>query len=272
VPVSLVTGASRGIGRATALRLAADGHDVAVGYGTNADAAEEVAMAIRGLGRRAIATGGDLADPAAPDTLVDTVEAELGPVDIWVNNAGISGGAHSDRVNPRAEEQLAQLVAGEEVTTALEATAGMSDEEWRQMLSVHLDGTFYGTRAAARSMGPRGSGVIVNMASICGIEGCTGHPHYSAAKGGILAFTRTVAKELIQQGIRVNAIAPGFVDTQLVSGSLTEPLIGAVTMGTPQGRLGRPEEIAAAIAFLCSDDASFFVGETISPNGGFVTV
>jgi 3-oxoacyl-[acyl-carrier protein] reductase len=121
-------------------------------------------------------------------------------------------------------------------------------------------------------MGPRGSGVIVNMASICGIEGCTGHPHYSAAKGGILAFTRTVAKELIQQGIRVNAIAPGFVDTQLVSGSLTEPLIGAVRMGTPQGRLGRPDEIAAAISFLCSDDASFFVGETISPNGGFVTV
>jgi 3-oxoacyl-[acyl-carrier protein] reductase len=90
--------------------------------------------------------------------------------------------------------------------------------------------------------------------------------------GGILAFTRTVAKELIQQGIRVNAIAPGFVDTELVSSSLTEALIGAVRMGTPQGRLGRPEEIAATIAFLCSDDASFFVGETVSPNGGFVTV
>ena len=108
------------------------------------------------------------------------------------------------------------------------------------MLAVHLDGTFYGTRAAARSMAATGSGTIVNVASICGIEGCTGHPHYSAAKGGILAFTRSVAKELILQGVRVNAIAPGFVDTQLVSGSLTEPLVGAVMMGTPQGRLGRP--------------------------------
>jgi 3-oxoacyl-[acyl-carrier protein] reductase len=139
------------------------------------------------------------------------------------------------------------------------------------MLSVHLDGTFYGTRAAARSMAARETGSIVNLASICGIEGCTGHPHYSAAKGGILAFTRTVAKELIQQNVRVNAIAPGFVDTQLVSGSLSEPLVAAVKMQTPQGRLGRPEEIAATVAFLASDDASFFVGDTISPNGGFVT-
>jgi 3-oxoacyl-[acyl-carrier protein] reductase len=147
----------------------------------------------------------------------------------------------------------------------------MEDEDWRQMLAVHLDGTFYGTRAAARSMAARETGSIVNIASICGIEGCTGHPHYSAAKGGILAFTRTVAKELIQQNVRVNAIAPGFVDTQLVSGSLTEPLVAAVVMQTPQGRLGRPEEVAAAVAFLATDDASFFVGDTVSPNGGFVT-
>jgi len=265
--VAAVTGGGSGIGEATCIRLAADGARVAV-----IDLDEGAAALTAKLAGEGLAVAADVSDSAQVDAALAKVEAELGPVDIWVNNAGISGGAHSDRVNPRAEQQLAQLAAGEEVTTALEATAGMSDEEWRQMLSVHLDGTFYGTRAAARSMGPRGSGVIVNMASICGIEGCTGHPHYSAAKGGILAFTRTVAKELIQQGIRVNAIAPGFVDTQLVSGSLTEPLIGAVTMGTPQGRLGRPEEIAAAISFLCSDDASFFVGETISPNGGFVTV
>jgi 3-oxoacyl-[acyl-carrier protein] reductase len=219
-----------------------------------------------------LAVVADVSDSAAVDAALERVEAELGPVEIWVNNAGISGGEHSDRVNPRAERQLAEMAAGEPVTTPLEAIQRISDEEWKRMLAVHLDGTFYGTRAAARSMGARGAGTIVNVASICGIEGCTGHPHYSAAKGGILAFTRTVAKELIQQGVRVNAIAPGFVDTQLVSGSLTEPLIGAVAMGTPQGRLGRPEEVAATIAFLCSEDASFFVGETVSPNGGFVTV
>lgn len=264
--VAVVTGGGSGIGEATCLRLAADGATVAV------IDRDESAAALSAKLAGGLPVVADVSDSVQVDAALGRIEAELGPVEVWVNNAGISGGAHSERVNPRAEQQLAQLAAGKAVTTALEATVGMSDEEWRQMLAVHLDGTFYGTRAAARSMAARGGGVIVNMASICGIEGCTGHPHYSAAKGGILAFTRTVAKELIQQGVRVNAIAPGFVDTQLVSGSLTEPLIGAVRTGTPQGRLGRPEEIAATIAFLCSDDASFFVGETVSPNGGFVTV
>ena len=139
------------------------------------------------------------------------------------------------------------------------------------MLAVHLDGTFYGTRAAAKSMAARGSGVIINVASVCGIEGCTGHPHYSAAKAGILGLTRSVAKELIVQGVRVNAIAPGFIETPMMKG-MTEPLTAAVVLQTPQGRLGRPEEIAAAAVFLASDDATFCVGETVSPNGGFVTV
>jgi 3-oxoacyl-[acyl-carrier protein] reductase len=265
--VAAVTGGGSGIGEATCVRLAADGARVAV-----IDRDESAAALTAKLAGEGLPVVADASDSSQVDAALEKVEAELGPIDVWINNAGISGGAHSERVNPRAERQLAELAAGGPVTTALEATVGMSDEDWRQMLAVHLDGTFYGTRAAARSMAARGTGVIVNMASICGIEGCTGHPHYSAAKGGILAFTRTVAKELIQQGIRVNAIAPGFVDTQLVSGSLTEPLIGVVRMGTPQGRLGRPEEIAAAISFLCSDDASFFVGETVSPNGGYVTV
>lgn len=264
--VAAVTGGGSGIGEATCVRLAADGARVAV-IDIDASAAGLTAK-LAGDGLVVVA---DVSDSAAVDAALEQVEAELGPVDVWVNNAGISGGAHSDRVNPRAEQQLAELAAGE-VTTALDALVRISDEEWATMLAVHLDGTFYGTRAAARSMAARGTGVIVNVASICGIEGCTGHPHYSAAKGGILAFTRSVAKELIQQGVRVNAIAPGFVDTQLVSGSLTEPLVGAVVMGTPQGRLGRPEEIAATISFLAGDDSSFFVGDTVSPSGGFVTV
>ena len=138
------------------------------------------------------------------------------------------------------------------------------------MLSVHLDGTFYGMRAAARSMVKRGAGAIVNIGSICGIEGCTGHPHYSAAKAAILGFTRACAKELIVQGVRMNALAPGFVETPLMD-AMSETLTAVVQMQTPLGRLGRPEEIAATAAFLASDDASFFVGETVSPNGGFVT-
>jgi len=264
--VAAVTGGGSGIGEATCVRLAEEGARVAA-----IDIDESAAELTAKLAGDGLAVVADVSDSAAVDAALEKVEAELGPVDVWVNNAGISGGAHSERVNPRAEQQLAELAEGE-VTTALEALVRMTDEEWATMLAVHLNGTFYGTRAAARSMAAKGGGVIVNVASICGIEGCTGHPHYSAAKGGILAFTRSVAKELIQQGVRVNAIAPGFVDTQLVSGSLTEPLIGAVKMGTPQGRLGRPQEIAATISFLCSEEASFFVGETVSPNGGFVTV
>ncbi|MCW2979232.1 MAG: putative dehydrogenase, partial [Solirubrobacterales bacterium] len=157
--VAAVTGGGSGIGEATCIRLAADGARVAV-----IDLDEGAAALTAKLAGEGLAVVADVSDSAQVDAALATVEAELGPLDIWVNNAGISGGAHSDRVNPRAEEQLAQLTAGEEVTTALEATAGMSDEEWRQMLSVHLDGTFYGTRAAARSMGPRSSGTIVNMA------------------------------------------------------------------------------------------------------------
>ena len=110
------------------------------------------------------------------------------------------------------EQQLAEAADGR-ITTALDGLVRLPDDEWRRMLAVHLDGTFYGTRAAARSMAPRGTGSIVNIASVCGIEGCAGYPHYSAAKGGILAFTRAVAKELAVQGVRVNAVAPGFIET-----------------------------------------------------------
>ena len=183
--VAAVTGGGSGIGEATCVRLAAEGARVAV-----IDIDESAAGLTAKLAGEGLAVVADVSDSAAVDAALEQVEAELGPVDVWVNNAGISGGAHSDRVNPRAEQQLAQLGAGEEVTTALDALVRMSDEEWARMLDVHLNGTFYGTRAAARSMAARGAGVIVNVASICGIEGCTGHPHYSAAKGGILAFTR----------------------------------------------------------------------------------
>jgi 3-oxoacyl-[acyl-carrier protein] reductase len=264
--VAAVTGGGSGIGEATCVRLAADGAKVAV-----LDIDEGAAALTAKLAGEGLAVVCDVTDSAAVDAALETLESELGPVDVWVNNAGIAGGEASENTNVRAEAQLAEIAESGEVKTPLEGLVRMSDEDWKRMLSVHLDGTFHGTRAAARSMAARETGAIVNVASICGIEGCTGHPHYSAAKGGILAFTRTVAKELIQQNVRVNAIAPGFVDTQLVSGSLTSPLIDMVRLQTPQGRLGRPEEIAATIAFLASDDASFFVGDTVSPNGGFVT-
>src|SRR6476469_8703146 len=147
--------------------------------------------------------------------------------------------------------------------TPLDALVRLSDEDWRYLMAIHLDGTFYCTRAAVRSMAARGSGVVVNMSSICGLEGCTGHPHYSAAKAAILGFTKAAAKELIVQGIRVNAVAPGHVDTGTFKDELDESR-RVVASNTPAGRLARPEEIAATVAFLASDDAAYFVGATLS--------
>ena len=261
--VAVVTGGGSGIGEAICVRLAADGARVAV-LDVSLEAAELTATLVGGTAVQA-----DVADAASVDAALAEAEGALGPVDVWVNNAGIAAVANAERIADRIERQEEEAAAGE-VTTPLDALVRLPDEEWRRMLAVHLDGTFHGTRAAARSMGLRGSGSIVNISSVCGLEGCVGHPHYSAAKAGILGFTRAVAKELIVQGIRVNAVAPGFVRT--ASAALTERQRAAIASRTPSGRHGRPDEIAATVAFLASDDASFLVGETVSPNGGIVTI
>lgn len=262
--VAAVTGGGAGIGEAICKRFAAEGATVAA-LDISLASAQRTIDAIGG----GLALETDVSDSARVDDAISTLERELGPLDVFVNNAGAVGLDHVGRVTPLLERQREEMAAGR-VQTPLDALVRLSDEEWRQLLSVHLDGTFYCTRAAARSMAPRRTGVIVNMASICGIEGCTGHPHYSAAKAGILGFTRSVAKELIIQGIRVNAVAPGFVDTRRLKGALDAGRQAAVA-NTPAGRLGTPEEIAATVAFLASEDAAYFVGATLSPNGGIVT-
>jgi 3-oxoacyl-[acyl-carrier protein] reductase len=263
--IAVITGGASGIGEAIAVRLRQEGATVAV-LDLNLEAAKLTADVAGG--GHAIAT--DVSDSAAVDAALAEVEEKLGPVDVWVNNAGISGRAHAQRVNPRAEQQAAEMATGT-ITTPLNALIEVSDDEYQQMVDVHLGGTFYGMRAAARSMVARGTGAIVNVASICGIEGCVGHPHYSAAKAAILGLTRSAAKELILQGVRVNAVAPGFVVTPMMTADTSDTLLAGLALATPIGRLGKPAEIAAAVAFLASDDASFLVGETISPNGGFVT-
>ena len=230
--VAVVTGGASGIGEAISMRFASQGARIAV-----LDLNEDAAKLTGDLAGGGLAIRADVADSDAVEAALRQVEAELGPVDIWVNNAGISPRAHVERVTPLAEKQMAEAANGG-ITTALEALVRLTDDEWRQMLAVHLDGTFYGTRTAARSMATRGTGTIINVASICGIEGCTGHPHYSAAKGGILAFTRSVAKELIVQGVRVNAIAPGFIDTPM-SKVMSEPLTAA-TIAMTSVRPPRP--------------------------------
>jgi len=262
--VVAVTGGGSGIGEAICHRFAADGARVAA-LDVRLDAAEQTVAAI-GAG---LAVRADVSDSAAVDDALARVERELGPIDVLVNNAGAVGGAHLERIVPLLETQRLEALSGA-VQTPLDALVRLSDDEWRGLLAVHLDGTFFCTRAAARLMAPRGTGVIVNMASVCGIEGCTGHPHYSAAKAAILGFTKAVAKELIVQGIRVNAVAPGHVDTGKLKGRL-DASRQVIAAQTPAGRLAQPEEIAATVAFLASDDAAFYVGATLGPNGGLVT-
>jgi 3-oxoacyl-[acyl-carrier protein] reductase len=263
--VAVVTGGGSGIGEAICIRLADDGARVAV-LDVDADAAALTATLTDG-----IAVEADVSNSASVEVAREQVESQLGPVDVWVNNAGIAAAAQAARIRPEAERQHAEASDTGTIETGLDALVRLPDDEWRQMLAVHLDGTFFGTRAAARSMAARRTGAIVNIASVCGLEGCTGYPHYSAAKAGIIGFTRAVAKELIVQGIRVNAVAPGFVDTA-TSEALDNPLREAQRLRTPIGRFGRPEEIAAAVSFLAGDDAGFFVGQTLSPNGGIVVI
>jgi 3-oxoacyl-[acyl-carrier protein] reductase len=263
--VALVTGGGSGIGEAICLALSGEGARVAV-----VDVDRGAAELTAGLVAKGVAIEADVADSTAVDRAVAEAESTLGPLDVLVNNAGIAGRSELARIAPRMEQQISEAATGP-VATPLEATVQLTDEEWRRMLAIHLDGTFHCTRAALRSMAPRRTGVIVNIASICGMAGCTGAPHYSAAKAGILGFTRAVAKEVILQGVRVNAIAPGYVDTPLLD-AVPETVRQVTVMQTPIGRLGTPGEIAALALFLATDDAGFFVGATLSPNGGYVTV
>jgi 3-oxoacyl-[acyl-carrier protein] reductase len=268
--VAAVTGGGAGIGRAICRRLAADGARIAV-LDVRLEAARDT---VRELGD-GLALEADVSDSAAVDAVFERIVEEFGGVDILINNAGATGAAHIARVAPLAEKQRAEAAAGK-IVTPLHALVRITDEEWRRLFAIHVDGTFYCSRAAVRHMASRGSGVIINMASVCGIEGCTGHPHYSAAKAAILGLTRSAAKELIVQGIRVNALAPGFVDTSAPAADDTDrDAMAANRRGlaatVPAGRMGTPDEVAAAAAFLASDDSDYFVGATLSPNGGLVT-
>ena len=260
--VAVITGGGSGLGETISLRLANAGMRVAV-LEVDMEAARLTAELAGGLALEC-----DVADSASVDHAAVEVEAQLGPLDVWVNNAGIAAAAQAQRIADTAERQLAEAAAGA-VVTSLDALVRLPDEEWRTMLAVHLDGTFFGTRAAVRSMAGRG-GVIVNIASVCGVDGCVGYPHYSAAKAGVIGFTRSVAKELAVQRIRVNAIAPGFLESA-GAGIEENALRTEQRVRTPAGRFGRKEEIAATVEFLASEDAGYFIGETLNVNGGLVT-
>ena len=266
--VVLVTGGGSGIGRAIATRFAAEGARVVVND-IRAEAAEATVKAIGGEARAVVA---DVADSARVRAMFEEVARVFGGLDVLVNTAGIGevNAAGREAIAEKIETRVAEMMTGTR-ETHLDITQNMSDEAWSRMLAVHLNGTFYCTREALRLMSRVNRGAIVNISSVAGLMGIEVASHYGAAKAGILGFTRSVAREVASRGIRVNAICPGFVDTPIL-----DPLPPVVRIiaerQTPLGRIGRPEEIAAAAAFLASDEAGFITGQWLSPNGGLLTV
>jgi NAD(P)-dependent dehydrogenase (short-subunit alcohol dehydrogenase family) len=241
--VAVITGAGSGIGRAIALRFAEEGARLVIAELNEASGAETARLA-QAKGAEAFAVTTDVGGAAAIANLFQVLDERGWPVDILVNNAGNAG----------------QLTPVHE----------MSDEQWDALIAVHLNGTFYCTRAALRRMLPRGSGVVINIGSVAGLRGLPGAASYTAAKGAIIAFTKGVAQEVAAHGIRVNCIAPGWIETPILE-HLPAAMRPLMVQMTPLGRTGRPEEVAAVALFLASDEASFIIGQTISPNGGLYT-
>ncbi len=265
--IALVTGGGSGLGRAISLLFAEEGAHVIVNE-LRQEAAEQTVASMKGpAGGRAIQA--DVSDSAQVKTMFATVEREVGGLDVLVNNAGIAFGPGDDRaeVNRKSEALVMELLSGQGGQTHLDVTQNLSDESWRRMLAVHVDGTFFCTREALRLMSRKNRGAIVNLSSVAALTGLEVVPHYSAAKGAILAFTRAVARDVASRGIRVNAICPGYIDTPMTE--RMSPLIrAAVIARTPLRRTGEAHEVAATALFLASDDSSFFTGQWLSPNGG----
>jgi 3-oxoacyl-[acyl-carrier protein] reductase len=263
--IALVTGGGSGIGEAISRRFAAEGATVVVNDVSEA-AAKKTADSIKG-----VAVAADVADSAAVKRMFAEVKKRFDRLDVLVNNAGIAetGAGEIEKMNRTSEARIQELMSGQGLKTHWTITQELSDESWRRMIDVHLTGTFFCSREAIALMAPRKRGVIINMSSIAGLSGLEAVPHYCAAKAGLLGFTRALALELGSQQIRVNAICPGFIDTAMTS-PMSPVLRAQIVAQTPLGRWGEPEEIAAAAAFLASDDAAFVTGQWISPNGGLV--
>jgi len=263
--VALITGAGSGLGRVMALTFAREGARVAIND-VSRTAAEQVTAELTATGAEALALVADVSDSVEVRAMFEELAERWGHLDILVNNAGIA--TITDAVKANMIARAVEVASTGSATTAIAATRTMSDSQWRRMLSIHLDGTFYCTREALGIMEPRGAGKIINMASIAGTAGLAGSPDYSAAKAGIIGLTRAVAREVISSGVYVNAIAPGFIDTPLLD-MLEGPMKSVLAMQTPIGRLGTPDEVAAVALFLASDASSYVVGQVISPNGGW---
>lgn len=267
--IALITGGASGIGRAICLTFAREGATI-ICNDINLDAAQEV-LAECGQKGQGLAVKADVSKSRQVTAMFDKINKKFSTLDILVNNAGIGldNPQVRERFNRVFEQQQREIASEGRIKTALEATQNLTDDEWRRMLAIHLDGTFYCTREALKIMEKEGRGKVINLASICGITGCAGAPHYSAAKAGIMGFTRAVAREVIIRGVNVNAIAPGYIDTPMTQ-SISEAVRKGIALATPIGRFGEPQDIANLAVYLASEESNFVVGQVISPNGGYV--
>ncbi len=239
--VALVTGAARGIGQAIALQLAADGADLALGD-VQVEWLADTAAKVKAMGRRAETYAMNVADGAAVGEAVSKVHADFGHIDVLVNNAGIT----RDTLLIR-----------------------MSEEDWDAVLDINLKGAFLVTKAVAKIMMKQRTGSIVNIASVVGVMGNPGQVNYSASKGGLIALTRTLAKELGSRNVRLNAVAPGFIRTAMTD-KLSEAAKEAMLRNVPLARPGEPEDVAKAVAFLAGDNAAYITGQTLPVCGGMI--
>jgi 3-oxoacyl-[acyl-carrier protein] reductase len=237
-----VTGASRGIGRAIAVKLASEGAKVALNYAGNAAAAEEVKKEIEAAGGQAITVQADVSDPASVEAMIQTVVDAFGQIDILVNNAGIT----RDGLLLR-----------------------MKDEDFDAVINTNLKGIFYTTKLVSKLMMKKRFGRIVNMASVVGLTGNAGQTNYAAAKAGVIGFSKSAAKELAARGITVNMVAPGFIETDMTA-VIPEKAKEAMMGGIPLGRAGKPEDVANAVLFLVSDQAAYITGQVLKVDGGMV--
>ena len=238
--VALVTGASRGIGRAVAIELGRLGHPVACGYGSDADAAAETVAAVEAHGAKALAVSVDICDVDAVDTAFGEIEGSLGPVEVLVNNAGITRDG---------------------------LLARMSDEQWSAVVDTNLGGAFHTIRRATPKMMRARYGRIVNISSVSGQMGTPGQANYSAAKAGLLGLSRAVARELASRGITCNVVAPGPIVTAMTY-AMPADWREAIQATVPLGRLGTPEDVAAVVGFLCLDAAGYVTGALVPVDGG----
>ncbi len=240
--VALVTGGSRGIGKEIALGLARKGANVAITYNSNESLAQEVIEDIKQFGVKAIAIKGNSAIEEDVNNIVSKVEEELGTIDILVNNAGIT----KDNLIIR-----------------------MKSEDWDDVLNINLKGTFLTTKAVVRGMMKKRYGKIINISSVVGVTGNAGQGNYAASKAGVIGFTKSMAKELASRGIRVNAIAPGFIKTDMTD-VLKDEIKEELLRNIPLGTLGDPKDIANAVNFLASEESDYITGQVINVNGGMV--